>query len=62
MTKKSIVVVCGEKSKVINYSDMYEHNVDYTTYTQTTTGYDGKGRLTSAISYVTKDDMLLYIR
>ncbi len=57
MTKKSIVVVCGEKSKVINYSDMYEYNVDYTTYTQTTTGYDGEGRLTSAISYVTTDDM-----
>ena len=31
----SIIVVSGEKSKVIDASDLYEYSVDYSTYTQT---------------------------
>lgn len=57
MTSKSLIVVCGEKSKVISYSDMYDYTIDYTTYTQSINGYDGEGQLTSAISYVTTDNM-----
>ena len=51
----SIIVVSGEKSKVIDASDLYEYSVDYSTYTQTKSAYDGEGQLTSAISYVTGD-------
>lgn len=57
MSSKSLIVVCGDKSKVISYSDMYEYTIDYTTYTQSITGYDGEGMITSAISYVTTDNM-----
>lgn len=52
----SIIVVSGEKSKVIDASDLYEYSVDYSTYTQTKSAYDGEGQLTSAISYVTGDN------
>jgi len=53
----SVIVVCNERSKVINYDSIYETEVDYQTYTSQTTGYDGEGQLTSAIQYVTNDDM-----
>ncbi len=53
----SVIAVCGERSKVIDYSDVYETEVDYQTYTSQTTGYDAEGQLTSAIQYVTNEDM-----
>ena len=53
----SIIVVSGDNSKVVDTSDLYEYSVDYSTYTQTKSAYDGEGQLTSAISYVTSDDM-----
>ena len=53
----SVIVVCGDVSRVVDYNDLYEYSVDYTTYTQTVDAYDGEGQLTSAISYVTSDDM-----
>ncbi|MGN0363993.1 MAG: Gldg family protein [Bilifractor sp.] len=49
----SLIVVCGDKSKIVNFSDIYETSMDYTTYSQKTTGYDGEGQITSAIDYVT---------
>ncbi|MCI6636692.1 MAG: Gldg family protein [Bilifractor sp.] len=51
----SLIVTCGDKSKIVNFSDIYETSMDYTTYSQKTTGYDGEGQITSAISYVTGD-------
>ena len=56
LTMNSIIAVCGERSKVINYSDIYETEVDYQTYSSKTTGYDAEGQLTSAIQYITSDD------
>lgn len=53
----SIIVVSDERSKTISYSSLYETDYDYTTYTSSTTGYDGEGQITSAIAYVTSDDM-----
>lgn len=53
----SLIVVCGEMSKVVSYDDMYEYEVDYTTYSQSATGYDGEGLLTSALQYVTSEDL-----
>ncbi|MCD7866195.1 MAG: Gldg family protein [Clostridiales bacterium] len=56
-TEDSVIVVSGDYSKVIDYYDIYEYTVDYTTYTQSISAYDGEGQITSAISYVTSGDM-----
>ena len=53
----SLIVVSDKRSTVVDYSDVYETSMDYTTYSSTTTGYDGEGLVTSAIEYVTSDDM-----
>ena len=57
VSNNSIIVVCGDKSRVVNYSDMYETSINYQTYIQETTAFDGEGQLTSAINYVISDDM-----
>ncbi|MDD3279761.1 MAG: GldG family protein [Lachnospiraceae bacterium] len=57
----SVIVVCGDKSKVVAYSSIYESTTDYSTMSTQTTGFDGEGQLVSAISYVTNDNMpILY--
>lgn len=61
ISNNSVIVVCGDKSKVVNYSDMYETSIDYNTYSQQVTGFDGEGQLTSAMNYVISEDMpILY--
>lgn len=57
ISRNSVIAVCKERSKVIDYSDMYETEVDYQTYSSQTTGYDAEGQLTSAIQYVTNEEM-----
>lgn len=57
ISSHSLIVVSEERSKVIDYSVMYESELDYTTYSYTTTGYDGEGQITSAIDYVTSDNI-----
>lgn len=57
ISANSVIAVCNERSKVIDYSDIYETTIDYQTYSQQTTGYDGEGQLTSAIQYVTNQEM-----
>lgn len=42
-----------QKQGYRNYNDMYSSSVDYNTWQQTTTGFDGEGQITSAIGYVT---------
>lgn len=56
VSDNSVIVVCQDKSRVISSSDMWESSVDYTTYSQQTTGFDGEGQITSAISFVTSED------
>ncbi|MDR1791588.1 MAG: Gldg family protein [Propionibacteriaceae bacterium] len=53
----SLIVVCGDVSKVIDYSLMFTSEFDQTTYQSTVTGYDGEGQLTSAIQFVTSDSL-----
>lgn len=53
----SLIVVCGEQSRVIDYNDLFETDFDYETYSSTVTGYDGEGQITSALQYVTSDSM-----
>ena len=57
VNNNSVIVVCGDKSRVVDYSDMYETSINYQTYTQETTAFDGEGQLTSAINYVISEDM-----
>lgn len=57
VTNNSVIVVSERRSKVVNYSEMYETEIDYNTLSSSTTGYDGEGQLTGAIAYVTSDDV-----
>ena len=56
ITNNSLIVTCGSKSRYISFSDIYQTEVDYTTYTQTTE-YDGENQITSAINFVTSDEL-----
>ena len=61
--ENSLIVVCGERSKVIDYNEIFEY--DYTYYYTTGSAesyFDGEGEITSAINYVTSDDLAkLYV-
>ena len=57
LAANSLIVVCGDRNKVISYNDMYSTSVDYNTWQQTTTGFDGEGQITSAIGYVTSEEL-----
>lgn len=57
ISMNSLIVVSEKRNKVIDYSSIYESGFDYTTYTSTTTGYDGEGQITSALDYVLSDSM-----
>ena len=55
VTNNSLVVECGEKSRYIAYSDIYltESLYGYTT----SASFDGEGAITSAIDYVTSEEL-----
>ncbi len=57
VNNNSVIVVSGDKNKVVDYNSMYETSVNYQTYSSEVTGFDGEGQLTSAINYVTSDNM-----
>lgn len=57
ISSNSIIVESQKRSKVIDYNEIYQTEFDYSTYSQSVTGYDGEGQLTSAIAYVVSDDM-----
>ncbi|MEE3420965.1 MAG: Gldg family protein [Lachnospiraceae bacterium] len=54
VTANSIIAVCGDRSKVVDYNNMYE--MDYSSYSYSASGFDGEGQITSAISYVTSSN------
>ncbi|MCI5494383.1 MAG: Gldg family protein [Lachnospiraceae bacterium] len=56
VTRNSLIVVSDKRNKLVNYNKMYEGSYD-SSYNYQTTGYDGEGQITSAIEYVTSDDM-----
>lgn len=65
LNTNSIVVVCGERSKIIDYgssenslidSQIYEYTMDATTYSYVPSKYDCEGQVTSAIAYVTSEN------
>lgn len=56
--ENSLVVVCGERSRYISYDDIFE--TDYSSYYTTgttTTDFNGESEITSAIDYVTSEDL-----
>lgn len=57
LSENSLIVVGGSRSKVVSYNNLYETELDYTTYQSTVTGFDGEGQITSAIAYVISEDV-----
>ncbi len=57
LSENSVIVTCGDKSRVISYDEMYEYSFDYTYYTYTTTGFDAEGQITSAIAALTSESL-----
>ena len=57
VSSNSLIVVCGDRNKVVNYNDMYESTMDYNTYSYQTTGFDGEGQITRASAYVTTENL-----
>ena len=60
----SIIVVnnTNGRAKYIPYNDMIVQETDYQTYSTNTTGVDVEGELTSAIQYVTTEDLpMMYV-
>ena len=52
----SLVVECGERSRFINYDDIYLQEADVYSYYYTVS-FDGEGAITSAINYVVSEDL-----
>ncbi|MEE0420128.1 MAG: GldG family protein [Lachnospiraceae bacterium] len=62
VASNSIIVAGQKRNKVISYSEMYETSMDYNTYSYSTTGFDGEGQITSAIAYVTTEELpVMYV-
>ncbi len=51
----SLIVEMGDRSRVIPYSDLYEYSYSY--YSSYASAFDGEGQITSAISYVSSEDI-----
>lgn len=57
IAENSLIVECGERSKIVDYNNFYETELDYYSYSYTTTGFDGEGQITSAIAYVVSENL-----
>ena len=61
LNQNSIIVVSGDKNKVIDYYDMFEisysQSQDYSSSSYSIDAFDGEGRITSAIAYVTSEEV-----
>lgn len=57
ITTDSVIVESSRRYKIISYQELYETELDYSTYQQNVTGYDAEGQITSAIDYCVCEDM-----
>ena len=57
LPNNSVIAVCGEKSRVISYDDMYQEEFNYNYYTYETTGFDAEGQITSAITALSAEGL-----
>lgn len=53
----SLIVEGPNGSTVIDYTDIYQYEMNYSTYQYTVTGYDGEGQIASAIARTTVEDV-----
>ncbi len=61
LDNNSVIAVCGELSRVVPADSMYAVGYNYQTNSYVKGGFDGEGRVTSAIDYVTSGDIpILY--
>lgn len=61
VSDNSLIIVGKNRNKVVSGSNIYETEIDYYTYQESITGFDGEGQITSAISYVISDELpILY--
>lgn len=57
-SENSLIVVCGDRFKLIDYNDIVEQDYsDYYSSGKTSQAFDGEGEITSAINYVTTSDL-----
>ena len=56
VANNSLVVACGDRSRYIAYDDIYQQEVDYSTYSASYS-FDGEGQISSAIDYVTREEL-----
>lgn len=57
LTTNSLIVVCGDKSRALDYNnDLYVSTMNTVTYQDTQTEFDGEGQVTAAINYVTSGE------
>lgn len=57
LTDNSIIAVCGDRSRIIDYNDMYEMEFNYSYYTYETTGFDAEGQITSALAALQAEEI-----
>ena len=57
LSENSILVVGQERSRAIDYYDIYQYSMDYSTYSSSLDSFDGEGQITSAIDYVTAEEI-----
>ncbi len=57
LSSGTVVVESAKRYKVIGPSELYTYEIDYTTYSQKLSAFDGEGQVTSALQYVLTDDM-----
>jgi ABC-2 type transport system permease protein len=59
ISNNSVIVVnkTNDKVKYVDFNDMFEYEVDYSTYQTTTSGVDVEGQITSAIQYTTMEKL-----
>lgn len=57
LPENSVLVVGQNRSKAVDYYDIYQYSMDYSTYSSSLSSFDGEGQITSAIAYVTAEDM-----
>lgn len=56
----SLIVEGQKRDTVVDFGDIYTYEMDYSTYSYQTTGYDGEGQVVSALAYVTTEEMPVF--
>ena len=59
LSTNSLIVVCGDNYRTINYDDIYQYDVNQSTYSYDVTGYDGEGLIISALESVVNNNATL---